>query len=690
MIKNTIITLFAVIFLEATLPVSGADTPKKMTLSNVYGNHMVLQRQMPIRIEGATEPGQTVSVTLNGKNAKSVANASGNFTVVLPAMEAGGPYSLTLENNSGERLSLEDVLIGEVWFCSGQSNMSMPVYQCEPFCQMSGAEYVKAIPEDPGLRLFQVERAVSPGRPKKELNPKSKWRTMNANNARSFSGYAYFFGKELREKLNVPVGLINSSWGGTAIQPWIPDAEFYAAGRENDIKLLEIGRDYSDALAAGREAKSVKALREWVEKYYNYNPEATQNSKAWAKQDFDDSDWEKVIKLREPGIGWFRNTIDIPEAWVGKDLALFLYVVVQRDEVYFNGEKIGSFSLENPSAVSSYKVPGRLVKARENVIAVRVSWFVGPWGGLWSGDKLFIRCPELRKIPPMIIPSTTWRMKQEFVIPRDVPTPQPMGKGALEGPGIPGTLFNGMVNAWTDVPIRGVLWYQGRSNVRDPEDYFHLHKRWISAWRKAWNDPDMPMIMTQLAGCLQDRPTNPFPKDQWKKIKPGQPSGAAAICEVQEHLLSFPNMGCVVANDMGEQSNLHPKRKKELGYRAAMEAMRLAYGYQGVTAGPRFKSMMKENGTLRLLFDNIGGGLTTSDGNGPTSFAIAGANGVFYWADARFDGNAIVLSAEQVSNPVHVRYAWSDFAGDANFINKDGFPAFPFRTDLPNYLKNKK
>lgn len=649
---------------------------------------MVLQRQMPIRIGGSTEPGQTVSATLNGKKATTVANASGDFTVVLPAMEAGGPYSLTLENTSGEQLVLEDVLIGEVWFCSGQSNMAMPVYRCEPFYQMSRAEFAKAIPEDPGLRLFQVERAVSPGRPKKELNSKSVWRTTNANNARSFSGYAYFFGKELRERLNVPVGVINSSWGGTSIQPWIPDAEFYAAGRENDIKILEIGRNYSDALAAGREPKSVKALREWVDKYYNYNPEATQKAEAWAEQGFDDSDWEQGVKLREPGMGWFRSTIDIPETWTEMDLTLFLYVVNQFDETYFNGEKIGSFSLENPSAVSSYNVPRRLVKVGENEIAVRVAWFVGPWGGLWSGDKFFLSTRGQPKNQKIIIPGNSWRMKQEFVLPPDMQTSQPMGKGALEGPGIPGTLFNGMVNAWADVSIRGVLWYQGRSNMNDSVDYFQLHKLWVSAWRKAWNQPDMPMIITQLAGCLQDRPTNPFPKDQWKEIKPGQASGASAICEVQESLLFFPNMGCVVANDLGEQSNLHPKRKKELGYRAAMEAMRLAYNYRGVTAGPRFKSMRQENGTLRLLFDNVGGGLTTSDGNGPTSFVIAGADGVFFWADARFDENTVVLSAEEVSDPVNARYAWSDFAGDANLQNKEGFPAFPFRSDLPNYLKN--
>lgn len=664
-----------------------ADAPGKLVLPKIYGDGMVLQREVPVRIVGKARPEARIDGELNGQKSLAIVDSKGEFVLEFTAMKAGGPYSLVLRSGPEETVTFKDVLIGEVWFCSGQSNMALPTIQCEPFCRMTPQEFMNAVTPDSNLRLFQTERALSPGFPKWDLAENSRWRISDANSVRNFSGYAYFFGENLREKLNVPVGLVNSSWGGTAIQSWIPDDAYFAAGREKEMSVIRLGRAYSEALAEGREPEAVKAQREWVQKYYAYNPDATKSAAGWKSEDLDDSDWEKGTKLKRPGIGWFRNTVEVPAELAGKELHIYLYVVINREETFFNGEKIGSYSLEKPSPVSSYMIPGRLVKPGKNLIAVRLSWFSGQGGGLWgNGEKFFI---QARGASPLKL-SDNWKVRQEFSIPQNELTPAPLGKDFMESAGVPGTLFNGMVNPWTKVPVRGVLWYQGCSNMQDPEDYFNLHKIWLKAWRDAWKQQDMPVIITQLAGYIRDTPDNPLPDDYWKSLSPSAASGVAAICEVQEAMLRFPKVGCVVSNDFGDQSNIHPKRKSELGRRAAMESMRLAYGYSGVTAGPRFKNMASENGKLRIFFSNAVGGLTTSKGDAPGNFAVAGGDGRFYWANAVLDGDSVVLSSQKVPAPVHARYAWENFAGNPNLRNREGFTAFPFRTDRPEYLIMEK
>ena len=251
--------------------------------------------------------------------------------------------------------------------------------------------------------------------------------------------------------------------------------------------------------------------------------------------------------------------------------------------------------------------------------------------------------------------------------------------------GFPGTLFNGMIAPLADFPVRGVLWYQGESDAYFADVYYAKQREQIKAWRERWHNPEMPFIITQLAGCGRGAPTKRLPDDYWKEILPGANGVATSIREVQGEIGKLQNVGLITAVDVGDHSDAHPRDKQTIGLRAAKEAERLAYGYKIVSRGPTFRAMNVQNSKIRVLFDNIGGGLVTEDGGAPRAFAVAGKDGKYVWADAVIDGDAVVVSSPQIAEPVSVRYAWADFRPDLNLCNKEGFPAFPFRTDAPKY-----
>ena len=385
------------------------------------------------------------------------------------------------------------------------------------------------------------------------------------------------------------------------------------------------------------------------------------------------------------GVIWYRVAVDLPEAWAGKDLTLDLGAIDDCDETYFNGVQVGAIGTKTANywqTERKYKVPGKLVKAGRNVIAVRVS-------DMYGGGGFMAPAPALRNGGESVtLADKTWKSKMEFQadLKKIGARPDPTGSTnvGVRSPHFPSTLYNSMIAPWTVYPIRGAIWYQGESNSGRYEDYMILQPLLINDWRRLWDDPELAFVLTQLAAYQQHRPDRPLKDDFWKELPPGD-NNWSKLREVQTATLALPNTGMAVCIDRGNHSDIHPADKQAVGYRLATEAERICYGRTEVSAGPLYKAMKIEGDKIRISFDNVGSGLV-AEGGKPTSFAIAGKDGKFVWADAKIDGDTVLVWSDQVKDPIAVRYAWAMYPADANLFNKEGFPASPFRTDQPDYL----
>ena len=684
--KNTFY-LFAVCCL---LTLAGCATvqegnAEKFTVRNVYGSHMVLQRHKPIVIAGTAAPGKSVKVTIGENSVNAVADKSGNWKAVLPEMDAGGPYTVTVSGKDAvDNIMFEDVLIGEVWFCSGQSNMAMPVVGRRFWCSKNGAQEAAAA-KLPQIRLFQVRNTCSAGVEKSEVVTSNGWQVCSPYTVGRFSACGYYFGRELFRELNVPVGLVNSSWGGTRIEAWISKAGFESLNRREveSINIAERG-DSQNAIKILKENMRLAGLK-WLERFYKAYDKETRAAETWKNENINISDWKSIVPADnicgEVGVFWFRKEIDIPAEFAGKSIKVVLGAIDDLDETYFNGVKIGAVSAEVHGyweKIRSYTVPGKLVKPGKNLIAVRLSNICGNGG---FAGKRFIQTPNGKKVDI----SGNWLMKREFAadVKKVGERPEAVPANA-SNQHFPATLYNAMVNAWTVYPMRGFIWYQGCANAGNAKDYMILHPLLISDWRAKWGDSSMPFIFAQLAAFERHTPAKPLTMEYLKSLQPND-RGFSALREVQAATLAVPNTGMGVSIDIGDHSDIHPADKQTLACRMAKEAMRLVYGYRGVTSGPVFKSMKIEDGKIRISFAGTGSGLVVKGGR-LNCFAIAGKDKKFVWADAVLDGNTVVVSSCKVKEPVAVRYAWAAYPVEPNLYNKEGFPAVPFRTDTPDYL----
>ncbi|MBO5308692.1 MAG: 9-O-acetylesterase [Lentisphaeria bacterium] len=662
-------------------------TAEKFTVNNVYGDHMVLQRQKPIQIVGTAEAGKSVKVTLGDNSVVAEACKGGVWKAVLPAMEAGGPYTVTVSGAKGSKpIVFKDVLIGEVWFCSGQSNMQMPVVGGKFWCSQNGHAEAAAA-KYPNIRIFQVSRVVSPGVEKNVIKSTYGWEVCTPKTIGKFSACGFYFGRELHKELNIPIGLIDSSWGGTRIEPWISEKGYIDGKRSNELLRIKSAREQNyEQKMREIEAKLEKTVDAWISKFYTTYAKETAAAKEWAMPATDTASWRSVVlpeySFYDLGVFWFRYAVDVPADWAGKELKLSLGAIDDLDETFFNGKEIGRTTLKEMDYWSKkriYVIPGKLVKAGKNIIAIRVSNLY--FSGGFSADSSMTLANKSAKINL----AGKWLMKPEFVADVRIvgarPSFEPLEVGSSQ---FPATLYNAMVKPFTVYPMRGFIWYQGCSNSGNPPDYMNLHPLLIQDWRNRWNDQTMPFIFAQLAAFHGHKPKNRFSEEYLKKLAPGN-SGYAELREVQTATLKVPLTGMGVAIDIGDHSDIHPANKQELAYRMAQEAKRLVYGYKGVTSGPMFKSMKVENGKVRIEFTNTGKGLKVK-GDKLNCFAIAGKDGKFVWANAKVDGNSVVVWSEKVKEPAHVRYAWAGFPVDPNLYNQEGFPACPFRTDAPDYL----
>jgi sialate O-acetylesterase len=654
---------------------AGLEPASNVKLQNFYTSNMVFQRNMPIVICGTGTPGGKVCVEINGTRGQAKVIADGTWKASLPPQPAGGPYTVTVKGK--KQIVLKNIMFGEVWICSGQSNMAFSVKSSNNSKkEIAAANY-------PDIRLFTVKKVTSPNRPQADVI--GEWTVCAPKTISNFSAAGYFFGRKLHQDLKIPIGLIDSSWGGTLIEPWISYTGFTSSNDFNDIaKTVAESTNPKSHKKAGEPHK--KAYMTWinlVKKHYQKEAEA---AKGWsAKVLAEEKSWKKMKlpgsiesnDLTMNGMIWFRKTIDIPAAWAGKPVALSLGKIDDCDETYFNGVKVGSTGAEvnNHWAIKrKYTIPGKLVKSGKNVIAIRVMDEYSSGGLLGPARLMFVKQGEQK-----LKLTGIWRYKVESVMDAKKLPVRPTPMTSTSSRQFPTTLYNGMISPLTALSIRGAIWYQGESNAGAPERYKRLLPLLIKDWRRAWNNPDLVFIFAQLAAFERHTPKQPLPADYFKKRSPGNPSWAR-LREAQLETLSVPKTGMAVTIDIGDPIDIHPGNKQDVGIRLALAAERIAYGKKIPFSGPLYAGMKRKEDRIKLNFLHTSGGLISKGGK-LKQFAIAGKDKKFVWAKAKINGDTIIVWSDKVKDPVAVRYAWSKYPEGCNLYNKAGLPASPFRTD---------
>jgi sialate O-acetylesterase len=636
-----------------------------MKIASIFTNGMVLQQGIPVPLWGTATPGVSVTVCFAGQEVSGTADGEGRWMVQLVPLTANAtPAVLKVVSSNGSTITLTDVHVGEVWVCSGQSNMEWPLTGT-----LNGGEEIMRA-HFPDIRLFTVPQRPS-GTPQSEIAG-AAWRACSPETVGNFSAVAYYFARKLQSRLNLPIGLIHTSWGGTTAEAWTA----WDALLENPAtrKIVEIFERDLPHMAERREnwQQDFNALEEKTSDKGN-----AKYSEGWAGLDEPSGDWADmelpgVWQSRGynfSGILWFRKTIVIPEGWAGRELQLAIGATDKSDTTYFNNEQVGSITMmeraDSWSHLRTYTVPGKLVKAGRNVITVRVHSDKYAGGMTGPAEFMQLTCPDCAEDAGIPL-SGTWRYAVEANYGLLQLPQEPVSAEHFKAPS---ALFNGMIFPLLPFAIRGAIWYQGESNADRGAQYRDLFQVLIRNWRKAWGQGDFPFYFVQLANYMARRPVPT--ESRWAELR-----------EAQMMALALPNTGMAVAIDIGEADDIHPRNKKDVGLRLALNALHGTYGCSDVIpCGPLFRSAKREGSSLRISFDHVGGGLVCQ-GDTLNGFAIAGEDGCFVWAEAKIDGDEILVFSPEITEPLSARYGWADNP-EVNLFNKDGLPASPFRTDSP-------
>jgi sialate O-acetylesterase len=624
----------------------------------LFTDNMVLQQNTQVSIWGKTDAGAELILSGSwGSKTKCKADKLGNWYAKLPTSEAGGPYELTI--SSGEiSQTITNLMLGEVWVCSGQSNMEMPLVG--NWAHVNNAEQEAAAADYPNIRLFTVQKNIA-FNPIDTINTQG-WQVCDSNTVKNFSATAYFFGRKLHKKLNVPIGLIHTSWGGTVAEAWTSKQSLMQmddfSKQAEKISSLDASRD-------SLEKKFEADTRQMMQEITLADPGLDGTTTPFAAPDLDDSDWlpfdfpklwEETELGNYDGSGWFRKTITLTAAMAESELTLYYGAPDDYDEAWFNGIKIGENKEWGKQRV--YTIPKGIARAGRNVITLRVYDYTG--GGGFMGEPKDYRLVSDKGVSIPL--ATAWKAKKGFDF-ADIET-RPV---SLFDPNQPTVLYNAMIHPLIPYAIQGAIWYQGESNAGRAFQYRELFKTMIQDWRTNWNQGDFPFYFVQLASYM---PRNQHPiDDTWAELR-----------EAQTMALELPNTGMAVTIDIGDAKDIHPGNKQDVGKRLALNALAKTYGMEIPYSGPMYKSLEIKGNSIELSFDFVYEGLATLDGRKPTGFAIAGADKKFHWADAKIIGNTVMVSSAKVPEPIAVRYAWSSNP-DCNLVNSAGLPASPFRTD---------
>jgi sialate O-acetylesterase len=653
-LKLTITSLFLIVFFAF-------DGFGNVRLPVIISDGMVLQRDAEINIWGWASKGEKIKIRFIGKTYHTVTGSEGKWKIVLPGIKAGGPYSMDIIGNN--TITVKDILIGDVWFSSGQSNMVITMERVkEKYPQdIASANY-------PEIRNFFIPTASDVTKIHDDL-PSSSWKKATPENVLGFGAATFFFAKSIYQKYKVPIGIINSSVGGTPIQAWISEEGLRELPGYNStierfkdtsfinpvLRLAYQRRLETSQNTFETEKKTDKGLNGTTPWYdIKYVPEGWH--KFWLPGYWDD---QGVKGLN--GIVWFRKVLNVPASMTGIPAKLFLGRIIDADKTYVNGTLSGSITYQYPPR--RYDLPSGLLKPGKNIIVVRVTNNIGKGGFVpdkpyWlvaGNDSIDLRGDWLYKVGQVFDPDISG---------------QGTSKSAFSMQNEPTGLYNTMVAPVINYAVKGYLWYQGETNTGNPGDYQELLPALINDWRKKWNQGALPFIFVQLPNFMEVRylPS----ESKWAELRFSQLKS-----------LSVSNTAMIVTIDAGEWNDIHPLNKKVVGERLALAARKLAYGEKDlVSSGPVYHSFIKEGDKIIISFDNIGSGLEAKGGGDLNYFAVAGIDRKFHFAEAKIENNQVVVRSDDVPDPFYVRYAWADNPESANLYNIDGLPASPFEISI--------
>jgi sialate O-acetylesterase len=621
----------------------------QVRLPKVFSDHMVLQRQQPIPFWGTATAGKQVTVKIAGKRYRTAADKDGKWKLQTASMKPGGPHNVSIYEDSDtlKAITFKNVLIGDVWFASGQSNMEWQVSQSRDASkEVRDAKYHD-------IRFFIVPHAkqVHP----QDTLPGGSWVSMDTAGVKTASAVACFFARDLHEDLKVPIGIVQSTWGGTPVEAWTSREQLLASEksksrvRVNDtISPLHFIKD------------SLDLVRFWD---VVYKP-ATTVASAVSGSGYDDANWPKVTMPRTmkdmemsgyEGIVWLRKEIEVSQALAQRKA---LHIELGRPEMnytlYVNGQEIAK-TVWNANLSHKYNIPEGLLKSGKNIISVRIAFLWGGGGFNPSPEGMYIG-DEQQQI------SIAGEWKYQKNLEPAIPVIRNYHR-------YPTYLFNAMINPLIPYGLKGFIWYQGEDNASSALEYRSLFPMLIKDWRSRWGQGNIPFLYVQLANYMQ------------RKAEPSE-SDWATLREAQTLTLREPNTGMAVITDIGEADDIHPKNKQEVGRRLALIAKKQVYKQHIEAQSPIYYSHKVRGKEVTIKFKETGSGLKTRDGEEVKGFAIAGQDGKFAWAKARIKGNTVIVSAEKVFSPAAVRYAWADNP-ESNLVNSAGLPVVPFRTDMP-------
>ena len=635
------------LILLASVLLSFGTCSATVTLPRYITDNMIVQQNSTLTVKGHAAPGSEVSVKAgwDSKTGKTRADADGNFTLRLASPAAGGPYSIIFTDKDGAT-TVENVLSGEVWLCSGQSNMEFPV---QGWSTVMDHDRVVATAHHPDIRLLQVRKttAFSP-REDVEVNG-GGWQICSSASMADFSAIAYLFACEMAEKLKVPVGVIDTTWGGTPAEAWTSAQALGAVpGFENELADMKAAGYNADAIKATYRARLADWMRLATSSTDDFNKAVMQTGSGWA-QISAPGYWELNGLPGLDGIVWLQRSIDIPSEDAGKSITLSFRAIDDEDETYFNGVLVGKGSgYDTPR---SYTVPGSAVRTGSNVITIKVSDFGGE-GGIAPGAA------EARTAHSVLPLDGQW----QYMVQSDFSKlpPKPVDPN---GSSYPSVLYNAMLSPLSAMPVKGVLWYQGCANVGRAGQYEPLFKALINDWRSLWGR-EMPFYFVQLAGFLE--PNAVQPDSEW-----------AALRNAQAKALELDNTAMAVAADLGNPADIHPKNKQDVAHRLALIALNRDYGADCVYEAPRCVSVKRSGNSLELKFD----GPVTPTTSAITGFIIAGKDGNFTTASPEQpDDRTIILRSHAVDAPVYVKYNWAAYP-QGNLYGPTGLPVAPFAND---------
>ncbi len=642
MTKNKMKSLNLILTLIA-FTISSLVSQAQVRVADVFSDSMVLQRDLEVNIWGKANPKEKIKLTFNGQKKSTKSDNNGDWNIVLKPMKAGGPFDMRI---CGENeVEFKNILIGDVWICSGQSNMEWPV------SKSNNAENEIEKADYPQIRLFTVPRKIS-NVPINNM-PNTSWKICTPETVKNFSAVGYFFARDLQKEINVPIGLIHSSWGATCVETW--------TSKESIIKLPKY-ENFEKRIVTYDPEKLKNQKKETLLNAMGSFPEREKGMEEnWMLPEHNRSNWKSMSLptfwgnagyKHLNGVVWFSLDFSLNKEELS-DAYLHLGKIDDSDVTWVNGKKVGELKW-GYDVERKYAVQKQFLKEGKNNISIRVE-SPGWDGGFGSqSDKMFLKLKHKN-----IALAGAWQFKidKAFVNFKDTPND------------VPSLLYNGMINPIIPYGIKGAIWYQGESNTPRSKEYEITFPNMINNWREDWQQGEFPFLFVQLANFK--RPVQTPQDDDWAELR-----------ETQTKTLSLNNTGMAVAIDLGEANDIHPRNKQDVGKRLMLSALKVAYGKDVVHSGPLYKSMQIEGNEAIISFNHIGLGLEVKNKHGYINeFEIAGADKKFHWAKAKLEGDKIVVWSDKIENPVAVRFGWSCNPAELNLYNKEGLPASPFRTD---------